>query len=80
MGTEPTDFGSTGQRRDVTTAGLMYYGARYYDTTLGRSISADSIVLEAGAPQAFNRNSSPGLRAALDRSDLTERCIARILA
>jgi RHS repeat-associated protein len=43
----------TGQRLDAT--GLLYYHARYYDPTLGRFISPDSIVPEPGAPQSFNR-------------------------
>jgi RHS repeat-associated protein len=42
-GATPTDFGFTGQRRDAST-GLMYYRACYYDSTLGRFISADAIV------------------------------------
>jgi RHS repeat-associated protein len=37
----------TGQRLDAT--GLLYYHARYYDPTLGRFISPDSIVPGAGA-------------------------------
>ncbi|MFZ6026388.1 MAG: RHS repeat-associated core domain-containing protein [Chloroflexota bacterium] len=41
-GSSPTSIGFTGQRLDDT--GLMYYGARYYSPTLGRFISADSIV------------------------------------
>jgi len=53
-GTAPTDFGFTGQRRDAS-AGLMYYGARYYDATLGRFVSADTIVPQAGNPQDLNR-------------------------
>jgi RHS repeat-associated protein len=43
----------TGQRLDAT--GLLYYHARYYDPTLGRFISPDSIVPEPGNPQSFNR-------------------------
>jgi len=59
-GSVPTDFEFTGQRRDPSTgsggsAGLMYYGARYYDTTLGRFVSADTIVPSAGNPQSLNR-------------------------
>ncbi|TAH49791.1 MAG: hypothetical protein EYC68_16320 [Chloroflexota bacterium] len=53
-GSVPTDFGFTGQRRDAS-AGLMYYGARYYDSALGRFISTDTIVPSAGNPQALNR-------------------------
>jgi hypothetical protein len=33
----------------------MYFNARYYSQTLGRFVSADSIVPGAGNPQAFNR-------------------------
>ncbi len=58
-GTAPTDFGFTGQRRDAS-AGLMYYGARYYDSALGRFISADTVVPNAGNPQALNRYSYVG--------------------
>ncbi len=53
-GTAPTDFGFTGQRRDASS-NLMYYGARYYDSVLGRFISADTIVPQAGNPQSLNR-------------------------
>ena len=35
--------------------GLYYYGARYYDPTLGRFIQPDSIVPEPGNPQSLNR-------------------------
>jgi RHS repeat-associated protein len=52
-GTLPTDIGFTGQRLDAT--GLMFYNARYYAATLGRFISADTIVPGAGNPQALNR-------------------------
>jgi RHS repeat-associated protein len=38
-----TDVNYTGQIKDAST-GLMYYNSRYYDPTLGRFLSADSIV------------------------------------
>jgi len=53
-GALPTDYTFTGQKRDAS-AGLMFYNARYYDTTLGRFISADTIVPSAGNPQSLNR-------------------------
>jgi len=53
-GALPTDYTFTGQRRDAS-AGLMYYGARYYDPTLGRFVSADTLVPSAGNPQSLNR-------------------------
>jgi len=54
-GTLPTDKGFTGQRLDAT--GLMYYGARYYSSVIGRFISADIVIPGAGNPQALNRYS-----------------------
>jgi RHS repeat-associated protein len=42
-GTMPTDYGFTGQRADAST-GLDYYGARYYDPTLGQFASADTVL------------------------------------
>jgi len=44
----------TGQKSDDST-GLMYYGARYYDTTLGRFTQADTIVPNPMNPQSLNR-------------------------
>lgn len=41
-GSVPTDRKFTGQRLDDT--GLYYYGARYYDATIGRFISPDPFV------------------------------------
>jgi RHS repeat-associated protein len=46
----------TGQRQEAGF-GLYDYNARYYDPTLGRFVSADSIVPGAGKPQALNRYS-----------------------
>jgi RHS repeat-associated protein len=48
-----TDKRFTGQRLDNT--GLYYYGARYYDPTIGRFISADLIVKSYADPQNLNR-------------------------
>jgi RHS repeat-associated protein len=42
-GALPTDYGYTGQRVDSST-GLDYYGARYYDPTLGQFTSADTLL------------------------------------
>jgi RHS repeat-associated protein len=50
-----TDKRFTGQRLDST--GLYYYGARYYDATIGRFISADTIVQSFSNPQTLNRYS-----------------------
>jgi RHS repeat-associated protein len=52
----PTSHRFTGQVSDDST-GLYFYGARYYDPYLNRWIQPDSIVPEAGNPQALNRYS-----------------------
>jgi RHS repeat-associated protein len=41
-GTMPTSKGFTGQYADAST-GLDYYGARYYDPSLGQFVSSDSV-------------------------------------
>jgi RHS repeat-associated protein len=51
----PTDKLFTGQRLDAT--GLYYYNARYYDATIGRFISPDTIIPYPSDPQSFNRYS-----------------------
>ncbi len=55
-GVLPTDYTFTGQKLDAS-AGLMYYGARYYDSALGRFLQADTLVPQPGNPQALNRYS-----------------------
>jgi len=47
-------FKYTGKELDNST-GLYFYGARYYDATLGRFISADTIVPDPRNPQELNR-------------------------
>ena len=52
--TLPTDRRYTGQRFEASL-GLYDYNARYYNPTLGRFISADTIVPSPGDPQSLNR-------------------------
>ena len=52
----PTDYRYTGQRFEADL-GLYDYHARYYDPTLGRFISADTLVPNPGNPQSLNRYS-----------------------
>ncbi|MBM3133080.1 MAG: RHS repeat-associated core domain-containing protein [Chloroflexi bacterium] len=54
-GTLDTDKRFTGQRLDQT--GLYYYNARYYDATIGRFISPDTVVPNPANPQSLNRYS-----------------------
>jgi RHS repeat-associated protein len=54
-GSVPTDKLFTGQRLDGT--GLYYYNARYYDATIGRFISPDTVIPNPANPQCFNRYS-----------------------
>ena len=53
-GSVVTDFGFTGQREE-SSLGLYDYNARMYSASLGRFISADSIVPDGTNPQAWNR-------------------------
>jgi RHS repeat-associated protein len=55
-GQAQTDFGFTGQRAE-RSLGLMDYNARFYSPRLGRFVSADSVVPNAGNPGAFDRYS-----------------------
>lgn len=44
----------SGQVRDAESS-LSYYGSRYFDTRLGRFISADTVVPDASDSQGYNR-------------------------
>lgn len=54
VGAKRTEWGYTGQKRDSAT-GLYYYNARYYDPTMGRFITPDTIVQDPYDPQYLNR-------------------------
>jgi RHS repeat-associated protein len=56
VGTLPTQRTFTGQYSDSYIK-LVFMGARAYNPEIGRFVSADSIVPEAGNPQALNRYS-----------------------
>jgi len=56
-GGQKTTYRFTGQRFGPGGAGLYDYGARWYDSTIGRFIQADSIVPNPGNPQSLNRYS-----------------------
>ena len=57
-----TDLAYTGQRA-IESLGLLDYHARFFDASIGRFISPDSIVSDPANPQALNRyayvNNSP---------------------
>lgn len=55
-GSPPVSHTYTSQEFDAET-GLYYYNARYYNPSLGRFISADTIVPSPWNPQDFNRYS-----------------------
>src|SRR5262249_14427289 len=55
-GTAANDRGFTGHIEDAST-GLIYMGARYYNATLDRFISADTEVGHVLDPQDWNRYS-----------------------
>lgn len=53
---EPTDHKFTGKELDDST-GLYFYGARYYDPSIGRFVTPDTIVQAPYDPQSLNRYS-----------------------
>lgn len=50
----PSGTKFTGQQHDERT-GLDYYGARYYDPTLGRFLSEDTLEGSRGKPESFQK-------------------------
>jgi RHS repeat-associated protein len=48
------DRSFTGQRLDIPT-GMYFYGARYFDTTLGRFVSPDPTMPDPAQPTDLNR-------------------------
>jgi len=55
-GTNSSSYKFTGKELDDAT-GLYFYGARYYDPSIGRFITADPTVQHPGDPQDLNRYS-----------------------
>ncbi len=54
-GSTPTSYRYTGQRIE-TSLSIYYYGARWYDPSLGRFLSADTVIPEASqGVQAWDR-------------------------
>ena len=74
-GTADTDRLYTGQRFDAAT-GLYYYNARYYDPTIGRFVSPDLLVPNAGDPQVWNRYAYV-LNNPLRFTDPSGHCVVR---
>ena len=48
-----TNYRFTGKEQDAET-GLYYYGARYYDSRLGRFLSVDPLAFERPALTPYN--------------------------
>jgi RHS repeat-associated protein len=51
----PYQYGATSGYRNDEDAGLLHIGARWYDPAVGRWISADTHLGDAGAPLSHNR-------------------------
>ncbi|MBN2306805.1 hypothetical protein JXD20_02370 [Candidatus Peregrinibacteria bacterium] len=49
-----TDYKFTGKELDDET-GLHYYGARYYDSEIGRFVSVDPLLLSIGSPDFYKK-------------------------
>ncbi len=55
FGNEKTKYQYTGQFSYESDFGLMYYGARWYDSSLGRFAQADTIIPPTQGVQAWDR-------------------------
>jgi RHS repeat-associated protein len=77
-GSASNERGFTGHITDAESS-LVYMGARYYDTTLSRFISADVAIADDDEPQELNRysyvNNDP-----LNNTDPTGHCAATAAA
>jgi RHS repeat-associated protein len=71
-GSMPTDIAFTGQRSNFDV-GLYYFKARYYDSAVGRFLSADTIVPDPANPQSLNRYTYAS-NSPLNRVDPTGHC------
>ena len=56
-GNTPTSLRYTGQRSEMGSLGLYFYGSRFYDPLLGRFNQADTIIPGIYNPLAFDRYS-----------------------
>ena len=54
-GTNPSDRTYTGQRSYASDFGMMYYNARWYDSSIGHFAQADNIPLQVGDTQSLDR-------------------------
>ncbi len=57
-GATPTTYRYTGQRQEILLGGvdgLYFYNARWYDSSLGRFLSADTVIPQPGDSQAWDR-------------------------
>ncbi len=77
-GTIATDKQYTGQQLESLTGNIYHYGARMYNADIGRFISADTVVPEAGNPQALNRYSYV-VNNPMRYNDPTGHCIPLII-
>jgi RHS repeat-associated protein len=53
-GTTPTSYRYTGQRSEMVSFGLYFYGSRWLDPSLGRFNQPDTVVPEPGNPIAWD--------------------------
>ena len=56
-GTTPTKYTYTGQYSNTADFGLMYYGARWYDSYINHFTQPDTIITDPNNPQAYDRYS-----------------------